>query len=74
MVEDAIAHYSKCGHVDYIHVVWCEEEAPPQKIIQRFSVQTSPVVLFDVHSDSLNSRFLPLSDGKCTPDGTKTFL
>lgn len=62
MVEDAIAHYSECGNIDYIHIVWCEKQAPPEKILQRFA-KTTPVVMFDLRNDSLNSRFLPLPEG-----------
>jgi hypothetical protein len=62
MVEDAIAHYSECGYIDFIHIVWCEKQAPPEKILRRFS-KTTPVVMFDLRNDSLNSRFLPLPEG-----------
>jgi len=66
MLENALAHYSKCDYVKYIHVVWCESKLPPERLIQRFSPLKNPTIYFDVLEDSLNNRFSPLQEGTYT--------
>ena len=63
MLESALAHYSKCDFVKYIHVIWCESSQPPEKIIQRFSPMSNPKIFFDIREDSLNNRFHSLGEG-----------
>ncbi len=60
MLADALAHYSECPQVKFIHVVWCEEEAVPHYLLNRFSHNLYPKIYFDRHKDSLNARFEPL--------------
>lgn len=47
MLRDSVDHYSKCGKVKYIHVVWSEQEAPSAEVIADYSARKSPeVVIF----------------------------
>ena len=63
MLLDALEHYSKCEHVKYIHVTWCEKEPPPREMTTKFNTQSTPMITFDLYEDSLNARFIPLKTG-----------
>ncbi len=74
MLSDALQHYSQCPNVKNIHVVWCEKKPPSSELTAKFGNRVvSPKIYFDIHDDSLNSRFLPLptesrTDGILTVD------
>jgi hypothetical protein len=57
----AVDHYSKCLRTKYIHIVWSEKAKPSNELLDKYSKQMDPQVIFDIYEqDSLNNRFTPL--------------
>jgi hypothetical protein len=72
MMVDAVRHYSKCGFVKHIYIVWCENDPPTEALQSLYATSTYPTVNFVLEKDSLNARFKPLkgphTDGIFTVD------
>lgn len=61
MMENAIDHYSQCGVVKYITVIWSEKTPPPARLKKKYG-RVNTNVFFSLNEvDSLNSRFIPLT-------------
>ena len=64
LLKRAVAHYSACGGVDAVHVVWSEPRDPPEDLrrsVLNCSRSSSTEVSFVVNEqDSLNNRFRPI--------------
>ena len=44
LLLEAIDHYSSCPLIKHIYVVWSEKEAPPQRILAKFTNKAHPTV------------------------------
>ena len=66
LLKRAVAHYSGCGGVDAVHVVWSEPRDPPEDLrrsVLNCSRSSSTEVSFVVNKqDSLNNRFRPIQE------------
>ncbi|KAI4382785.1 hypothetical protein MLD38_008701 [Melastoma candidum] len=73
LLKQSISHYTTCGGLDSIHVVWSEPDSPSEslknflnRVIELNSRGGRRVELkFDINKeDSLNNRFKPIDDLK----------
>ncbi|EEF35499.1 glycosylinositol phosphorylceramide mannosyl transferase 1 [Ricinus communis] len=71
LLKQSISHYSSCGGLDSIHIVWSEPDPPSEslvkylsRVVKSNSKGTRQVELkFDINEeDSLNNRFKEIKD------------
>ncbi|WOK92898.1 glycosyltransferase family protein 64 [Canna indica] len=69
LLKKAVAHYASCPRTDAIHVVWSEDDPPPENlktylrniILSRSKNLDKPFFQFDLNEeDNLNNRFKPI--------------
>lgn len=70
LLKKAVAHYASCPKTDAIHVVWSENDPPPESlktylrniIMSRSRNSQKPKLQFDLNEeDNLNNRFKPIN-------------
>ncbi|RWW08067.1 hypothetical protein GW17_00028517 [Ensete ventricosum] len=70
LLKKAVAHYASCPKTDAIHVVWSENDPPPESlktylrniIVSRSKNSHKPKFQFDLNEeDNLNNRFNPIN-------------
>jgi hypothetical protein len=44
MMKEAVAHYSSCPYVGEVYITWCEEERPPQALVDNYAARRMPRV------------------------------